>query len=227
MEFLQTNPLLYAGLRQVLRRGTAEVLEQSGQGVFLQDRPSGVYMLAAATPELGAQWLRRHEARGYPLLMLFLPELRAFAEARYGFTHRMDCLQAVYTQPEPPAVRPRLQIRPAQEADLPLITAHYKLLREQDILEVIRNSSLYLAFREGVPAGFAGLHLEGSMGLLEIFPPYRRQGYAAELESRIIASCLREGAIPYCQVEIGNENSLRLQRKLGLTLAEGPVYWLF
>lgn len=227
MEFLRTDPLLYAGLLQVVRRGTAEVLEQSREGVFLQDRVSGVCMLAVSSPELGAAWLRRHEARRYPLLMLFRPELCAFAGERYGLPRRMDCLQAVYTKPEPPKPAGRLALRPAAEGDLPLITAHYTLLEEAELRQLIRRRGLFLALREGVPVGFAGFHLEGSMGLLEIFPPYRRQGYAAELESRLIARCLQDGLIPFCQVETDNTNSLLLQKKLGLTLAKGHVYWLF
>lgn len=227
MDFLQTDPLLYAGMRQLLRRGTAEVLEQGSRGVFLRDTVSGIYMLAAADDELGAQWLQRHRHRGYLMLELFQPSLCAFAGRQFGLARRMDCLQAVYLPAEAPALAGRLQMRPARMEDLPEVTAHYKLLREQEVREIIRRGELFFASRDGETVGFAGQHLEGSMGLLEIYPEHRGRGCAAELESWMIARMQRQGLIPFCQVVEGNGPSLRLQKKLGLTIAGGRSYWMY
>lgn len=226
MDYLQTNPLLYAGLRQLLRRDTAEALEKDSRGVFLRDTVSDIYMLAADDPALGERWLQRHERRQWPLLVLFQPTLCAFAAQRYGYTHRLDCLQAVYLPSEPPAVAGRLEIRPARLEELAEVTAHYTLLPEQEVREVIRRGELFFACRAGVKVGFAGRHPEGSMGMLEIYPEHRGRGYAAELEGWMIAHTLQQGMIPFCQVVAGNEPSLCLQKKLGLTFAEGYCYWL-
>ena len=81
-------------------------------------------------------------------------------------------------------------------------------------------------FLNGILAGFIGTHHEGSMGMLEIFPEYRRLGLGYALESALIRRLMEQGAIPYCQVYEGNEASLRLQRKLGLTFSDEFVYWL-
>ena len=75
--------------------------------------------------------------------------------------------------------------------------------------------------------GFIGQHLEGSMGLLEVLPQYRKNGYGMELEQTMINYMLEKGLIPFCQVEVTNEKSLRLQKKLGLTISREQVYWLF
>ena len=75
-------------------------------------------------------------------------------------------------------------------------------------------------------AGFAGFHDDSSMGMLEILPPFRRRGYAAQLEAFLIAAALKEGRTPYCHVVDGNEASLHLQRKMGLTCTRLPAIWV-
>ena len=44
-------------------------------------------------------------------------------------------------------------------------------------------------------AGFMDMHTEGSMGLLEIFPEYQRQGLATELQKDMINFILGGGSI--------------------------------
>lgn len=75
-------------------------------------------------------------------------------------------------------------------------------------------------------AGFAGTHEEGSMGMLEVFEPYRRRGIAAALEKYLINRTLEKGFTPYCQVFTDNAASIRLQEKLGLKLCRKEIYWI-
>ena len=91
---------------------------------------------------------------------------------------------------------------------------------------LLERRALYGAFRNGELVGFIGKHAEGSMGLLEVLPAWRRQGVGENLERFLIARELEQGDVPYCQVFTDNQASLALQRKLGLTLAEGTVIWL-
>ena len=83
-----------------------------------------------------------------------------------------------------------------------------------------------LLIRNDALAGFAGFHDDGSMGRLEIRPPVRRRGYAAQLEAFRSAAALKEGRTPYCHVVDGNEASLHLQRKMGLTCTRLPAIWV-
>lgn len=64
------------------------------------------------------------------------------------------------------------------------------------------------------------------MGMLEILPSFRRRRYAAQLEAFLIAAALKEGRTPYCHVVDGNEASLHLQRKMGLTCTRLPAIWV-
>ena len=52
------------------------------------------------------------------------------------------------------------------------------------------------------------------MGLLEILPEYRRLGLAYALEAHLINHLLSLGRVPFCQVALYNEASIRLQKKL-------------
>ena len=64
-------------------------------------------------------------------------------------------------------------------------------------------------------------------GIVDIIPPpFRRRGYAAQLEAFLIAAALKESRTPYCHVVDGNEASLHLQRKMGLTCTRLPAIWV-
>ena len=80
------------------------------------------------------------------------------------------------------------------------------------------------SFRSDI--GYIGQHPEGSMGLLLIFPQYRRHGYAEELESFQINAILAEGRTPYAHIIEDNFKSFSLQQKLGAIVASGKVVWM-
>lgn len=224
---LETNPVLYAGLIQIHKRGTAEILEETENGIFLLDTVSNGVMLAVENIETGRQWLRKHSDLHSTLFSVFDRELVDFIRAEYGLTEVLDCYQAVYPLKTPPACGKKLQIRCATQQDLPIILAHYGKLSEAELKQVIAHGNLFLAFHNGEAVGFVGEHLEGSMGLLDVLPDCRRQGYGAELESFMISRMLERGLLPYCQVEVDSEKSLALQRKLGMMVSTEKVYWVF
>lgn len=72
---------------------------------------------------------------------------------------------------------------------------------------------------------FIGRHAEGSIGLLEVLPQYRRRGLATLLQSYMIGLELSRGRVPYGQVFDGNDASLALQQSLGMSRSMGPLYW--
>lgn len=224
---LETDPVLYAGLLQVLRRGTAEILEETETGIFLRDTVSNGFMLAVENVETGKAWFRKHAHLGYSLVSVFAQELVDFVENAYGLREILRCRQALYPQSMPPAVKKSLTIRQALPSDLDFVLAHYHRLSAEELTQVIARGNLFLGFQGSQPVGFIGEHLEGSMGLLEIFPDFRQKGYGTELEAFLISHMLERNLLPYCQVEAGNEKSLALQRKLGMVLSGAYVYWLF
>jgi len=77
------------------------------------------------------------------------------------------------------------------------------------------------------PFAFIGLHDDFSMGMLFVLPEYRRMGWAERLERALTAKVLEMGELPYGHVFIDNENSLRLQEKLGFTRCSDKVFWMW
>jgi ribosomal protein S18 acetylase RimI-like enzyme len=75
--------------------------------------------------------------------------------------------------------------------------------------------------------GFIGRHQDGSMGMMEVLPKYRRQGWGERLERALIKMILNEGELPYGHVIVGNEASAKLQDKLGFMRCKKVVTWLW
>ncbi|MBQ3898399.1 MAG: GNAT family N-acetyltransferase, partial [Lachnospiraceae bacterium] len=84
----------------------------------------------------------------------------------------------------------------------------------------------YGIFENGEIAGFIGCHGEGSIGMLYIDEKYRHKGYAADLESFMFNRDLEHGRIPYGQVVLGNEASVKLQEKIGVYGGDKVLTWL-
>jgi len=141
----------------------------------------------------------------------------------------MECRQAAYfglatlSEPDGPWT-----IRQLDENHLDFVAEHYSHIEDRDyLLGRLRSGVLLGAFLDGQLAGFIGMHAEGSIGILEVLPAYRRRGIAEALEIRMANRLLGRGHVPYTQIAAGNQASLALQEKLGFAVSEKPLWWLF
>lgn len=224
---LEKNQLLYAGLIQVIRRGTAEILEETEEGIFLKDTVSGGFMLAVENVETGKEWLEKYSHLNHRLFVAFQKEIVDILKKEYGLSETMECYQAVYPSNISPVCENELQIRCAEKKDIETIMTYYHKLEEEELEKIIEGGDLFLGFQDEKMVGFVGKHLEGSMGLLEILPDYRRKGYGYIMESFLIDHMLKQNLIPFCQIEVDNEKSMALQRKIGMQISEEKMYWVF
>ena len=79
------------------------------------------------------------------------------------------------------------------EAKKQIIISSDKPPKEIETLEErLRSGMMYGAFADGKLAGFIGMHAEGSMGILEVFEEFRRQGIAEALERHLINRILEK-----------------------------------
>ncbi|MBQ7454909.1 MAG: GNAT family N-acetyltransferase [Clostridia bacterium] len=216
----------FLSVDRVLRRGTGEILEEQGRTLLAYDRVSGAHFLRCGGVEEGLSLLARHRERNIRLLMTFGEALGRAACERFGFADMFECYQVAWLSP-PPIFRQTLVLREAEEADLPLLTRVYDLISPEELAQVVKRRSLLLGYRGGALVGFIGEHLEGSMGLLYVFPAFRRQGAALELERHFIARTLEKGFIPFGQVEKNNRASLALQEKVGMARSENLNCWMW
>lgn len=223
---LRETEICYAGIIQILLRGTAEVLERDQNGIFIHDTVSRGYLMSVKNPKIGIQWLQKYENQQYNLMHLCQRECFEFAKSRYGYQEILECKQAAYLKkmvrtPGELAIR-----RPDQQA-FARIQEVYDKLSEDELRLVNHMGNLYVGDRNGEMVGFVGSHLEGSIGLLEILPQYRRRGYGVELEQFMIQTMQERGQLAYGQIETWNEASMELQKKIGLTISDETIYWLF
>ena len=215
------------GIEKVLRRGTAEILERDDDGIFLFDTVSEAYMISSTDSGSAAQWILRHSDRNYKLLVASGDSIADFIKENLSFQNVLKCYQLIFSGEKPKLPKTSLETRHAAEEDLDFILAHYDILSREELTKIIMRRKLIMGLLNGKPVGFVGEHLEGSLGILYILPEYRKQGFAAYLEKYQMNEMLRDGYIPFGQVEVGNEKSLNLQKKLGFKECSGFVYWFF
>lgn len=219
-----TGKVEYIGFKRIIDRGTADIIEETDDLLFMQDTVSKVYMLACDDGDLAAAVLDRHSDRGYGLLETTCREAVDHMREKYGFDNVEPCHQFAYLG-EPPEEDPRVTLRTAEMDDLPTIMEVYREISEEEMSEDIKRGAVFLAYDGDDLVGIIGEHLEGSQGMLYIYPEHRRKGYAQALENAMFARAIRKGEIPFGQVVDGNTASMELQKKNGLTQAEKMIYW--
>ena len=222
LTWLTRDPLLHTDMTEALRRGLGYVAAAEENGVLLSVDEDYCGMLSCADVPAA---LRLLAGRDFPLLAIHQAEQETALCRALGMEPWMRCRQAVYSEERPPAFE-TADIRLLTEEHLDFLVKNYRHEDSEYLVWLLERRALFGLFREGELAGFIGKHAEGSMGLLEVLPSWRRQGIARTLESFLIDRELRAGNRPYCQVFEDNAASLALQKKLGLRLAEGFVMWL-
>lgn len=227
--YLEEEFLLHADMLECLRRRSADILLAGSKGVLLYDRKGEVYMMSAASPKEAVRQVSLLPS-GTDCVTVHQEFFLEPVVRRLGPMQTMVCTNVVYPgreylkAPECPA-----QIRPLTEEHADWVAANYSLLSLAPVSYLrsrLREGALLGAFLEDKPCGFAGTHSEGSIGLLEVLPAYRRMGIASALQTAVANRVLAEGGIPYGQVKEGNEASLRLQHKLGFVPADSRTFWL-
>lgn len=214
----------YLCVRGALRLGRSQLrFFNSELGVLTQVECDGCYYAAPFSRE-GARAMREVVVPGASVNVCdvaFARDLAGDAE-----THRYDFF--VYRGAYPvDGGGSRLFIVPLTEDDLPVVREAYGLLDEDVILRHLCDGRVWGGYdARGDLVGFIGEHDEGSMGMLEVFPAYRRRGYARALEAALMNALHAAGRTPYCHVDPANRASIALQRTLGLTRVGSTQCWL-
>ena len=220
--WLSRDPLLHTDMAEALRRGLGVIASAAERGVLVSADEDSCGMLSCADFDTALTLL---DGRRFPLLSIHQAELESPLCRELGMETWMRCRQAVYLGKEPPAATEE-DIRPLTGEHLDFLQANYRHEDSEYLAWLLERRALFGAFREEKLVGFIGKHAEGSMGLLEVLPAWRRRGVGESLERFLIAREVERGNLPYCHVFTDNQASLALQQKLGLTLAEGSVIWL-
>ncbi|MGB4596155.1 MAG: GNAT family N-acetyltransferase [Anaerolineaceae bacterium] len=212
-DYYQNYPLIKA-----LERGF-DVVRADESGVLLVDAHPGFALLSTIEPLKYLNLISKPE-----LMMVVGESAGALAYSNFGFENAMCCHQYYYPFP---TIESDLELETASLGDLSFIAQHYALADEEELRETIENGDLWVVRDEGQILGFIGRHSEGSMGMMEVLPDYRRKGWGERLERALIKLILSEGELPYGHVVIGNEASTKLQEKLGFIRCKEIITWLW
>lgn len=164
-------------------------------------------------------------------------EMVPFMEKYFHLKTDMECLQGAYTRREKLPVRglygpdgrgeDGFAIRTLTEEFIPFVAEHYSEIGSPEyVTERILHGAVYGAFYEEKIVGFIAEHEEGSIGMLYVLPEYRKRHVAMALETYCMNLAVERGEIPYGQVVLGNEASIRLQEKMGICFAKEAIVWM-
>lgn len=224
LEQLSKNKRNNIHLMESLSRGKGEILYAQGKNLLIYLRECDNCMISAENEEIGQKMLSLvpSAAKWMVTSQEFLNDMIC---RQFDFQVYHACYQACYTKREPLPVRHK-DIRLLTIADVGYVSANYQIGGEDYIRERIRAKAMYGAFVEEKLAGFAGIHDDGSLGMLFVEETYRRRGLGEALEAYVINRQREMGYIPYAHITAGNEASLRLQERLGLYLSGDTIWWL-
>jgi GNAT superfamily N-acetyltransferase len=224
LKYLTKDELIHMDMLEAIRRGNADIIYASLDGVMLQEKYSGAYMLSKMDKTLGISLLEKlHEPK---LIEVHQEYLAQHASGRFAFSDILECFQAVYTGKDKPKLAKGLTIKRPTDEELVVIKDNYNKISNEEFYKINEIGNLYAGAADGEMIGFVGSQLEGSVGLLKVFPEFRRLGYGMELEKHMICLMMDKGYVPFGQVESHNEKSLAMQKKLGLEISKDKLYWL-
>lgn len=195
MLYLMKNPLLHMGMIEPIRIDVAKILYAETDGVLIKELRSNAYMISVDNFEKGQELV--NQIPECSLILVHQAFMVDYIAGKFQLYDKHVCLQAVYTDKKMLQLNKNLEIRFLELTDLDIILAHYDLLPESEIIELLKMGSIYGGYIDGNLIGFVGNHLEGSIGLLEIFPNHRQKGYGKILESYIVNRMLEKGLVPY------------------------------
>lgn len=242
-KFIAKNPVFYADIADMVRHGTCRFVYAGEDGVLFQENGGfykhGTFVFAAESENAARKILllcpEEYENISNGLLACHGEKISAFCRNFFAFDRITPCYQTVYRPESPLPLQGALRFEPASEKYLPKIIETYDRESPEALEKLVRQGKIYCAFapaaqgeteQKEVFAGYIGQHPEGSMGLLYIFPEFRRRGYAQEAESFQINAILAEGRTPYAHIIEDNDKSIALQKKLGAVFADDKVVWM-
>ncbi|MCL2874377.1 MAG: GNAT family N-acetyltransferase [Defluviitaleaceae bacterium] len=225
LEYLNKTPLFHMDMIVPIMRGTADIIYASSDGVFLKELESGAFKLSVSCLSKGKELIDSVEQEEF---CFHQKPLFEYMKQKYDYSECLICFQAVYNKKE--CIRlntSRLSIRQLTVNYADIVYENYHYVDYDYIVKRLKNGAIYGGFLGDELCGFIGIHAEGSMGMLEVFQKHRQKGFAVELEAYMLNEILKNGQIPFGQIAVDNEPSIKLHKKLGFDISTDEIYWLF
>ncbi len=216
IEYLSKNYLQNIPAIMSLRKQSGKVVFNDESGVIIYERQNGLYFVSSDGNGIISEFIRNTVLKNSTIISLRERNTEYLFE-NTDVLKKVVCHQVVYTgKPLKTDDVKGLEIKVLDTTYTDLVNDNYSLKLDREyIAKRISSSDIYGAFLDGAFAGFIGRHDEGSMGMLEVLPDYRRKGIGTALQHYILKVVLKAGEIPYAHIKEHNEPSLAMQRNLG------------
>ena len=226
LAYLERDKARRIDMIEAIRRRKAKILYAAGDAVLLSTR-GWLMLLCCDTVEAGIRALAFRDETCDGIVAHSEAARDAVSAVDPGFSHVRPCWQAYYAGTEPIPMPDVCEVRPFQKADIPFLLEHYDVISSPEYFEErIAENELFAGYRNGTLCAFIGFHDDGSGGMLEVLPEFRRLGIGSAMEIFLNNEALRRGWTPFGQIFVGNEASRKLQQSLGLIMADGEIYWM-
>lgn len=238
-KWMMRQKLLHIDMIELINRGRARIVYRDAKELLLRDMVSGIYFHTRMA-DVPTEWKLPQELgkdERIECIAIHQREMVPFMEKYFHLKTDMECIQGAYTRKEKLPVRGLygpdgrgengFSIRVLSEEFIPFVTEHYSEIGTGEyVTDRIRHGAVYGAFYDEKIVGFIADHEEGSIGMLYVLSEYRKRHVAMALETYCMNLAVERGEIPYGQVVLGNEASIRLQEKMGICFAKGTIVWM-
>lgn len=224
IRYLLTDAISHIDMLEPLRREAADILYAGQDGVIIYERKSQACMISMQDSE---KYKSVVDFAQYDLFAVHQRNIAEWIQQKGKYSHCFEVYQAVYGEKEPIAdCFDSIRVLSHDYTDQ--VCRNYETMDDRKYIEdLIGKKRMWGIFDNGTLAGFIGEHSEGSIGLLEVLPEYRRKGYGYKLEAFLINRFLQLGETPFCQVKTDNAKSLALQRKIGMDISGRTTTWIY
>jgi len=226
-DYLNRDRLHHIDMLETIDRNNAELIYAEHDGVLLLNIPGGTYMISTESEEtLEKMCGLISEPK---LITLHQVQFAQLLQEKYGLKHKMECLQCAYLPRErlEEKASQGIELRELTQAELQFVHKNYDHPSNESYIAERIEAGMLGAFCGNECAGFIGTHSEGTMGILQVMPDFRRRGIAYTLEAALINRMLLSGFIPHAQIVTSNKASVLLQEKIGMSFSDKTVTWLF
>ena len=241
-EILMRDKLLNIDMIEFINRGTADLVHFDENEILIRDTTSGAYFHSLTNLDMAEEsCLIKSElcnAKELNCLIIHQESMVPLIEVELGMHVSSACRQYVYTRreklpvkglyrPDGKPMESGLVIKPLTEEYTDFVVNAYSSVGgDKYVRRRINGGNLVGAFVNDKIVGFAGLHEEGSLGMIYIVPSSRNRKIGLALETYLINAEIEKGNIPFVQVKLGNDIAQAMQEKLGLFGSKAMVFWM-
>ena len=222
LKFLKQDYLNNLDLIYALEHG-AKIKYYNQAGIMLKFED--IYMLAFKDEKIAEQLLKQIDKCS--MLAIHNDKYFNIINQQWGLTKDIVAYQSGYLKKYVRIINnPIVEIKEIGREYFEFIKENYSTpIEEAYLLERIDANVFVGAFIEKQIVGFAGRHIEGTIGFVEVIKEYRRLGIAQALEQYLMQKLIAENEIIYLQVEVDNYPSMRLHEKLGYERSDDIITW--